>query len=177
MPWIVALLAGVLAIVGWRRRHGRGDIRRLTDPELKKKKKERVVLAVEPGGTQGIRLVEETPSTIRARGGKQVKWLVDVDDTDGRSHTLAIGKFEENGEARSQDDIFEAGTRLYETIAADSKGKILKIKGKLNSRLNTHRFTYKVLIDGKEAEVETLGKARANADDGEFYVCPVWPCD
>ena len=178
MPWIVGVIIGGLAILAWRLRGKHGGMKHLTDPELKKKKKERIVLGVERGGTHGIRLVEEAPSTIRARRGKQIQWLIDVDSVDSSSHTLSIGKFKENDDPREQDAIFERGEELFKTITPDSAGKILKIKGKLNSRLTEHLFTYRVLIDGEEAEVESLDKTgRALADDGAMYVCPVWPCD
>ena len=176
MPWLLGLIAALLVFLGLRpqldkRRRARG-----CKPEKEKKKKERVVLAVERGGAKGIRLAEEAPSTIRARQGSEVHWLVDVVSTDGREHKLGIQKFFEGTTEKRAEEVFR-DPDLSVKIPSGSGAAVYRIKGELNSRLPSGLYTYRIYIDDTPAEAKGDKSDSRSSEDGEMYACPVWPCD
>jgi len=182
MPWIAAIVVGVLAILGLRSQRRRSGVPvRPCKPEKDKPRKQRVVLAIGSGGTQGIWLLEKGPSTMRAQseGGEgTLQWLVDIETTDSRPHTIEIDNFQQGRVPRKKQDLFQDPKTLKAEIPAMAAGKTLKLHATLNSRLPQSVYTYTVFIDGEAAECkpEKASNQRAAADVGELYVCPVWPC-
>lgn len=117
--------------------------------------------------TRTCRVQEKTPSEIRTEFKSNVFWI--IAGTCEGAHTIAIGRSFEQGNKTY--DLFEdAGTHLEGNISSAESGPSLILKGKLKDRLQKGLYKYRILIDGKPAEF------RSAADEGDFFLCPVWPC-
>ena len=157
----LALVTVVLAVLGlqscvkWFRPHMAGT------------KKEWIVLAVHTDSTGACRLVEKTPGEIRTQSGSNTFWI--IAGTCSGTHTIAIDRqFKKGGQTY---DLFEnTGTTLDGTIPSSVTGPSVILRGKLKNNLEKGRYTYTIKIDGQPAEFNS------RADDGEYYLCPVWPC-
>jgi hypothetical protein len=135
-------------------------------------KKEFVIL---PVGMQGgvCSLLQKQPGDLRTEGDSHVTWVVvgSCDAKGGNPITIEIKrKLVKNG--GEYDAFVDGGTKLSGSIPT-SDGPAVYLRGKLKPRANIEkgRYKYTVLIDGAEAQFQS------RADDGDFFLCPVWPCD
>ena len=136
-------------------------------------KKEFVIL---PVGMQGgvCSLLQKQPGDLRTEGDSHVTWIVVGScelNKDGKPHSIEIKRQLVAG-GQSYDAFVDSGTKLKDDIPT-SDGPSVSLRGKLKAKENIKKghYKYTVLIDGTEAQWQS------RANDGDFYLCPVWPCD
>lgn len=142
-------------------------------------KKEWVVLAVEMHNGK-CKLAEKNPGDIRTDGkdGQSfVNWIVvgHCPAVDGKPQRIAIdsNSFEMDG---NKFNPFQAdGTVLEVDIPTSVAGPWSLLTGHVKHQNEIPadkkgRYKYKVKINNSDAEW------RSPADDGDFFLCPVWPC-
>ena len=140
-------------------------------------KKEWVVLVVAVNNAGKCALKEKQTSEIRTEAKSQVNWIVVgfcPADSEGKPQTISIDrKFVKQG-GSTEFDPFKDGSVLNVPVPTTSEGPWSRLIGRVKDTITENekgRYKYKIRINGDVAEW------RSAADDGDFYVCPVWPCD
>ena len=143
-------------------------------PKVKVANLDKKEFVIVPVGMQGgsCVLLQKQPGDLRTEGDSHVTWVV-------------VGSCEKNGKPVSieikrmlvknnqdYDAFVDNGTKLTDFIPT-SDGPAVYLRGKLKPKANIQkgRYKYTVMIDGAEAQFQS------RADDGDFFLCPVWPCD
>ena len=127
-------------------------------------KKESVILYVWLDGRDGrCKLRERIPGEIRAESGSEVRWIIEG-SCEGK-HTISVDRRLKRGGVLK--DLF-VGSNPIETGASDGEsmsGTVRKIE-----ESEKGLYKYRIFIDGQPAHYNSY------ADDGNFEVCPDWPC-
>jgi len=159
--FLVAVL-GVFALA-WSSSCARGSQEGPKEPH-EKGMSEWIVLPVAfDESTRVCRLAEQTPGEIRTASDRKVTWIV-VGGCPG-NHTIAIDRQLKKGSGGH--DLF-TGSAPIQTNATDGS----RMEGKLRQLNKDEKglYQYQVLIDDDPAQYGS------NADLGDFYACPNWPC-
>ena len=136
-------------------------------------KKEWVVLAVGVNNAGKCALKEKQTSEIRTEAKSQVNWIVVgyCPAVEGKPQTIEIDrKFKKNGQ---EYDPFKDTSALKIDIPT-TDGQFGRMRGDVKDSVSADqkgRYKYKIRINQEVAEW------RSPADDGDFFLCPVWPCD
>jgi len=135
-------------------------------------KKEWIVLPIGVNADGVCALQEKQPGDLRTEAKSQVVWIVvgSCPLKDGKPQTIEIKRaFLKNGQGQGYDPFNDTGSKLKEDIPS-AEGSGIRLKGKLKDAVEKGRYKYTILINGQDAQW------RSRADDGDFYLCPVWPC-
>jgi hypothetical protein len=131
-------------------------------------KQEMVFIRIVQDGS-GCKLADKTPSEIRTEvkgktGPGQITWVIAGSCENsrvaisrefkkgGQRHPVVTGLTAEGVEAKE-------GNKITATVRPD-----------LPAGLQKALYRFEILINGKPAEFNSP------ADDGSFFLCPVWPC-
>ena len=140
-------------------------------------KKEWVVLAVGVNNAGKCALREKQTSDIRTEAKSEVNWIVvgycpAVDD---KPQTISIDrKFMKHGGTLEFDPFKNEGSVLSISIPTSQEGPWGRLIGRIKDTVSENekgRYKYKIRIN------ESVAEWRSPADDGDFYLCPVWPCE
>lgn len=159
-PAAVALVAVTLASLPACARH-----QGLFKPPHDKGKQEIVVLHVnERSGS--CKLYDRTPPEIRTQLGSDITWIVAGSCPGDRISIDPMFRRANGTPVR-----IVRSTDLNGDIAAESGQRLTaQVQTTLPKELQKGLYFYQVNINGVPAEYNS------RADDGEFYMCPKWPC-
>ena len=134
-------------------------------------KKEFVIL---PVGMQGntCSLLQQRPGDLRTEGNGHVTWVVVGScNKEGKPVSIEIKPMLMKVGGGSFEPFVAGASKLMDVIPT-SDGSV-SLRGKLKPKENIQKghYKYTVLIDGVQAQFASP------AEDGDFYLCPVWPCD
>jgi hypothetical protein len=123
-------------------------------------------------------LRERHTSEIRTEGNSQVNWIVvgNCPAVNGKPQTITIDrKFRKNKKSEEFDPFKTEGSMLSVAIPTEA-GQSVILKGMTLDRdqITKNRkghYKYTILINGE------IAQWRSPADEGDFFLCPVWPCD
>jgi hypothetical protein len=103
---------------------------------------------------------QKQPDSLHTSAGRVVHWVIEGNCP---GHTISIERsFKYNGQSI---DILEPGQ-----LSAPASAGGPPITATLKQSVDRGDYKYTILIDGQAAQYASL------ADDGDMYVCPVWPC-
>lgn len=115
------------------------------------------------------KVVEQKPAEIRTEAGSQVHWIVTGGCTGPTS--VAIKGFKKGGNAVQTGEIFDVnGSSLEDKLPSSADDAMVRLHGKVKTGLQKAHYTYQVWLNGTPAEF------KSPADDGDMYLCPIWPC-
>jgi len=136
-------------------------------------KKEWVVLAVGVNNAGKCALREKQVSEIRTEAKSQVNWIVvgHCPAVEGKQQTIAIDpKFKKGSE---EYDPFKSEGSVLSAPIPTEPNQFVHLKGLTLDQIPENRkglYKYKIRINDAVAEWKSF------ADDGDFFLCPVWPC-
>ena len=135
-------------------------------------KKEWIVLPIGVNAEGVCALQEREPGELRTEAKSQVVWIVvgSCPLKDGNPQTIEIKRtFVKHGQSKGYEPFVEAGSKLKDDIPT-VEGAGIRLRGRLKDVVEKGGYKYTILINGQDAQW------RSRADDGAFYLCPVWPC-